>query len=117
MSKSGGGSRVAAIPLTRTHRILVVIVVSGAVIIAGIGFAGSYAAVRELAEKKGFGRFSLVFPIGIDAGICVLLALFPVKFSCSNSRLRGHCDQITSVTCCRTGRQAIYISRTARPRP
>ncbi|GGP80565.1 hypothetical protein GCM10010278_68830 [Streptomyces melanogenes] len=50
-------------------------VVAGAVIIAGIGFAGSYAAVRALAEKKGFGAFSLVFPIGIDAGICVLLAL------------------------------------------
>ncbi|POX46283.1 hypothetical protein C3489_32340, partial [Streptomyces sp. Ru71] len=43
--------------------------------IAGIGFAGSYAAVRELAIKKGFGNFSYVFPIGIDAGICVLLAL------------------------------------------
>ncbi|MFF4361055.1 DUF2637 domain-containing protein [Streptomyces sp. NPDC001604] len=42
---------------------------------AGIGFAGSYAAVRELAIKKGFGTFSYVFPIGIDAGICVLLAL------------------------------------------
>ncbi|MGW5736419.1 MULTISPECIES: DUF2637 domain-containing protein [Streptomyces] len=50
-------------------------VVAGAVVIAGIGFAGSYAAVRELAEKKGFGSFSAVFPIGIDAGICVLLAL------------------------------------------
>ncbi|WP_345015442.1 DUF2637 domain-containing protein [Streptomyces shaanxiensis] len=50
-------------------------VVFGAVIIAGIGFAGSYAAVRELAIKKGFGDFSYVFPIGIDAGICVLLAL------------------------------------------
>ncbi|MGW7276085.1 DUF2637 domain-containing protein [Streptomyces sp. NPDC054864] len=50
-------------------------VVAGAVVIAGIGFAGSYAAVRELAEKKGFGSFSVVFPIGIDAGICVLLAL------------------------------------------
>ncbi|MFD9975177.1 DUF2637 domain-containing protein [Streptomyces sp. NPDC059017] len=61
--------------LTRTHRILIGVVVAGAVIIAAIGFAGSYAAVRELAEKKGFGRFSLVFPIGIDAGICVLLAL------------------------------------------
>ncbi|MEU2428567.1 DUF2637 domain-containing protein [Streptomyces sp. NPDC007861] len=61
--------------LTRTHRILIGLVVAGAVIIAGIGFAGSYAAVRELAEKKGFGNFSLVFPIGIDAGICVLLAL------------------------------------------
>ncbi|WP_394365708.1 DUF2637 domain-containing protein [Streptomyces sasae] len=44
-------------------------------IIAGIGFAGSYAAVRALAVKKGFGDFSYVFPIGIDAGICVLLAL------------------------------------------
>ncbi|MEV6423158.1 DUF2637 domain-containing protein [Streptomyces sp. NPDC051662] len=66
---------MAAMQLTRTHRILIGIVVFGAVIIAAIGFAGSYAAVRELAEAKGFGQFSLVFPIGIDAGICVLLAL------------------------------------------
>ncbi|TQJ37791.1 uncharacterized protein DUF2637 [Streptomyces sp. SLBN-115] len=61
--------------LTRTHRVLIGVVVTGAVIIAGIGFAGSYAAVRELALEKGFGNFSYVFPIGIDAGICVLLAL------------------------------------------
>ncbi|MCP3822764.1 DUF2637 domain-containing protein [Streptomyces sp. A3M-1-3] len=60
---------------TRTHRILIRVVAAGAVVIAGIGFAGSYAAVRELAEQKGFGAFSVVFPIGIDAGICVLLAL------------------------------------------
>ncbi|MGW1493958.1 DUF2637 domain-containing protein [Streptomyces sp. NPDC002402] len=66
---------MAAMQLTRTHRILIGLVVTGAVVIAAIGFAGSYAAVRELAESKGFGRFSLVFPIGIDAGICVLLAL------------------------------------------
>ena len=66
---------MAAMQLTRTHRILIGVVVAGAVVIAGIGFAGSYAAVRELAEKKGFGSFSAVFPIGIDAGICVLLAL------------------------------------------
>ncbi|MEJ8662222.1 DUF2637 domain-containing protein [Streptomyces halotolerans] len=66
---------MAAMQLTRTHRILIGVVVAGAVIIAAIGFAGSYAAVRELAEQKGFGDFSLVFPIGIDAGICVLLAL------------------------------------------
>jgi hypothetical protein len=57
------------------HRVLIGVVVTGAVIIAGIGFAGSYAAVRELALQKGFGNFSYVFPIGIDAGICVLLAL------------------------------------------
>ncbi|WP_329212535.1 DUF2637 domain-containing protein [Streptomyces sp. NBC_01708] len=61
--------------LTRTHRVLIGVVVAGAVLIAAIGFAGSYAAVRELAEEKGFGEFSVVFPIGIDAGICVLLAL------------------------------------------
>ncbi len=65
----------APIQLTRTHRVLIGVVVFGAVIIAGIGFAGSYAAVRELALQKGFGNFSYVFPIGIDAGICVLLAL------------------------------------------
>ncbi|WP_200303981.1 DUF2637 domain-containing protein [Streptomyces adelaidensis] len=57
------------------HRVLIGVVVFGAVIIAGIGFAGSYAAVRELALQKGFGNFSYVFPIGIDAGICVLLAM------------------------------------------
>ncbi|MFF8195053.1 DUF2637 domain-containing protein [Streptomyces bobili] len=65
----------APIELTRTHRILIGVVVAGAVVIAAIGFAGSYAAVRELALQKGFGNFSYVFPIGIDAGICVLLAL------------------------------------------
>ncbi|MGW7463747.1 DUF2637 domain-containing protein [Streptomyces xantholiticus] len=61
--------------LTRARRALIAVVVIGAVVVAAIGFAGSYAAVRELAERKGFGSFSLVFPIGIDAGICVLLAL------------------------------------------
>ncbi|QCD57468.1 hypothetical protein CEB94_23425 [Streptomyces hawaiiensis] len=65
----------APMQLTRMHRILIGVVVAGAVVIAGIGFAGSYAAVRELALQKGFGNFSYVFPIGIDAGICVLLAL------------------------------------------
>ncbi|MCM3263513.1 DUF2637 domain-containing protein [Streptomyces thermoviolaceus] len=65
----------APLQLTRMHRVLIGVVVSGALIIAGIGFAGSYAAVRTLAVKKGFGTFSYVFPIGIDAGICVLLAV------------------------------------------
>ncbi|MQY15698.1 hypothetical protein SRB5_58860 [Streptomyces sp. RB5] len=66
---------MAGIQLNRTHRALIGIVVLGAVVIAAIGFAGSYAAVRELAEEKGFGKFALFFPIGIDAGILVLLAL------------------------------------------
>ncbi len=65
-----------AVPkLTRVHKVLIGVVTMGAVIIAGIGFAGSYASVRELAAKKGFGDFSYAFPIGIDAGIVVLLAL------------------------------------------
>ncbi|HEX5568478.1 MAG TPA: DUF2637 domain-containing protein [Streptomyces sp.] len=64
-----------AVRLTRTHRILIGVVVAGAVVIAAIGFAGSYAAVRDLAEQKGFGRFAPFFPIGVDAGIVVLLAL------------------------------------------
>ncbi|MGW3667455.1 DUF2637 domain-containing protein, partial [Streptomyces sp. NPDC005141] len=53
-----------AVRLGRTHKILIGVVVAGAVSIAGIGFAGSYAAVRELAIQKGFGNFSYVFPIG-----------------------------------------------------
>ncbi|MCX2968920.1 MULTISPECIES: DUF2637 domain-containing protein [Streptomyces] len=61
--------------LNRTHRVLVGVVVAGALVIAAIGFAGSYAAVRDLAERKGFGAFAPFFPIGIDAGIVVLLAL------------------------------------------
>ncbi|MGW6704761.1 DUF2637 domain-containing protein [Streptomyces sp. NPDC054956] len=61
--------------MTRAQQVLVGVVAVGAVAIAGIGFAGSYGAVRALAVKKGFGTFALFFPIGIDAGIVVLLAL------------------------------------------
>ncbi|WP_328846136.1 DUF2637 domain-containing protein [Streptomyces sp. NBC_00258] len=60
---------------TAIQRRLVITVASGAVVIAAIGFLGSYAAVRELALDKGFGDFAMIFPIGIDAGILVLLAL------------------------------------------
>ncbi|MBB1257428.1 DUF2637 domain-containing protein [Streptomyces sp. OF8] len=78
---------MARTELTRTHRVLVGVVVVGALVIAAIGFAGSYTAVRDLAEEKGFGAFAPYFPIGIDAGIVVLLSLFPVKFFCSASHL------------------------------
>ncbi|MHA6760625.1 DUF2637 domain-containing protein [Streptacidiphilus sp. PAMC 29251] len=61
--------------ITRAHRALIGVVAVGAFIIAGIGFTGSYAAVRTLALHKGFGDFSYVFPIGVDVGIAVLLAL------------------------------------------
>ncbi|MGC0211889.1 DUF2637 domain-containing protein [Streptomyces levis] len=73
------GENTAATPspphLNRAQRRLVTAVITGAVLIAGIGFAGSYTAVKELALDKGFGTFSYLFPIGIDAGICVTLAL------------------------------------------
>ncbi|MFB7476595.1 DUF2637 domain-containing protein [Kitasatospora sp. NPDC056184] len=61
--------------LTKAHRGLLGMVAAGACVISGIGFAGSYNAVKELAEEKGFGAFSYAFPIGVDAGIVVLLAL------------------------------------------
>ncbi|MDX3294636.1 DUF2637 domain-containing protein [Streptomyces scabiei] len=61
--------------LTRLQRRLIVGVGVGAAAIAAIGFIGSYAAVRRLAQTKGFGTFAHAFPIGIDAGILVLLAL------------------------------------------
>ncbi|MFB7763529.1 DUF2637 domain-containing protein [Streptomyces xiamenensis] len=66
---------MAQIKLTRAHRVLVGIILAGAVVIAAIGFAGSYTAVRDLAERKGFGSFAHVFPLGIDVGILVLLSL------------------------------------------
>ncbi|WP_037580681.1 DUF2637 domain-containing protein [Phaeacidiphilus oryzae] len=61
--------------MTRAHRVLIGAVSVGAVLIAGIGFAGSYSAVRDLALHKGFGVFSYVFPLGVDVGIAALLAL------------------------------------------
>ncbi|WP_244224085.1 DUF2637 domain-containing protein [Streptomyces tirandamycinicus] len=61
--------------LTRVHHLLIGVVIVGAVIISGIGFAGSYTAVRKLAQEEGFGDFAYWFPIGVDAGIVVLLAL------------------------------------------
>lgn len=60
---------------TRLQRLLIAVVVVGAMLVAGIAFVGSYAAVQDLAQVKGFGTFSTVFPIGIDAGILVTLSL------------------------------------------
>jgi len=61
--------------LTPVQRRLVIAVAAGAATIAVIGFIGSYAAVARLAEAKRFGTFAVIFPVGIDAGILVLLAL------------------------------------------
>jgi len=62
-------------PLTRTQKILTGIVVSAVLVIASLGFVGSYSAVTKLATHKGFGDFAHAFPIAVDAGILAFLAL------------------------------------------
>lgn len=61
--------------LTTVQRRIIAGVTLGAAVICVIGFIGSYAAVRRLALAKGFGEFATLFPVGLDAGILVLLAL------------------------------------------
>ncbi|MFB7517213.1 DUF2637 domain-containing protein [Streptomyces sp. NPDC056144] len=68
-------TRTGLVQITGARRKLALAVGTGALVIAGIGFAGSYGAVANLAVTKGFGGFAYVFPIGIDAGIAVLLSL------------------------------------------
>ncbi|MGO4630523.1 DUF2637 domain-containing protein [Streptomyces sp. 2RAF24] len=61
--------------LTPTQRKLITGVAFGAVLIAAIGFVGSYTAVSKRAHAQGLGWFADVFPLGVDLGIVVLLAL------------------------------------------
>ncbi len=60
---------------TRGRKAIFGVIGFGSIIIATVGFVGSYEAVRRLAEEKGFGWFAQVFPLGIDIGIAVLLSL------------------------------------------
>ncbi|MFJ9521333.1 DUF2637 domain-containing protein [Kitasatospora sp. NPDC101801] len=61
--------------LRQVHWWLIGFVAFGAVFIAAIGLGGSYLAVRDVAFRKGMGDFAPIFPIGVDAGILVLLTL------------------------------------------
>jgi hypothetical protein len=61
--------------LTPAQRKLVAVVAGGALLLALVGFLGSYTAVSKLARAEKLGAFSHVFPLGVDAGIVVLLAL------------------------------------------
>jgi hypothetical protein len=56
-------------------RLLTFLAVVGGTVLAAIGFTGSYSALARLGFTHGFGWFAHVFPIGVDAGIVVLLAL------------------------------------------
>ncbi|MGW1616153.1 DUF2637 domain-containing protein [Streptomyces sp. NPDC002285] len=60
---------------TRGRRVTFGIIGFGSLLIALTGFVGSYTAVRDLAEEKGFGWFAIIFPLGIDIGIITMLAL------------------------------------------
>ncbi|MGW2672528.1 DUF2637 domain-containing protein [Streptomyces sp. NPDC001272] len=59
----------------KAMRLLIIAAGLCAAVVASIGFVGSYTALRELAVHRGFGDFSYVFPIGIDAGIVAMYAL------------------------------------------
>ncbi|WP_250305366.1 DUF2637 domain-containing protein [Streptomyces sp. A 4/2] len=60
---------------TRGRKALFGAIGAGSLAIATAGFVGSYTAVRALAEEKGFGSFAPAFPLAVDLGIAVLLAL------------------------------------------
>ncbi|MFD8690771.1 DUF2637 domain-containing protein [Streptomyces sp. NPDC059651] len=57
---------------TRGRRVTFTVIGFGSLLIALTGFVGSYTAVRDLAEEKGFGWFVTIFPLGIDVGIIVM---------------------------------------------
>ncbi|MER5356435.1 DUF2637 domain-containing protein, partial [Kitasatospora sp. NPDC002551] len=65
----------ARVKWTRGRKALFGAIGAGSIAIATAGFVGSYTAVRALAEEKGFGSFAPAFPLAVDLGIAVLLAL------------------------------------------
>ncbi|WP_051708942.1 DUF2637 domain-containing protein [Streptomyces sp. NRRL S-350] len=65
----------ARVKWTRGRKALFGAIGAGSLAIATAGFVGSYTAVRALAEEKGFGSFAPAFPLAVDLGIAVLLAL------------------------------------------
>lgn len=46
-----------------------------AAVVAAIGFTGSYDALESLARDHGFGWYSWLFPVGIDAGIVAMYGM------------------------------------------
>ncbi|MFJ3141425.1 DUF2637 domain-containing protein [Streptomyces halstedii] len=58
-----------------TLRALTGLAIVGGTVLASIGFTGSYSGLVTLGQQHHFGWFAHVFPVGIDAGIVVLLAL------------------------------------------
>lgn len=84
----------------RTMKALAIVAGTGGAMLAAIGFTGSYNTLRHLAEAKGFGTFSYAFPIGIDCGILVLLAmdLYLTRKRASLPLLRWMAHGLTAAT-------------------
>ncbi|MFE3301302.1 DUF2637 domain-containing protein [Streptomyces sp. NPDC059201] len=59
----------------RAMRWVIRVSIVAAVVVAAIGFTGSYEALRTLAEQNHFGWFAKFFPIGVDAGIVGMYGL------------------------------------------
>ncbi|MFB7341198.1 DUF2637 domain-containing protein [Streptomyces hydrogenans] len=103
--QSMAGAKVASRPGSkawspRAMRWLIVASALCAAVVGGIGFAGSYDALRGLAESRGFGRYSYVFPVGIDAGIVAMygLDLILVWRRMPKPLLRGIAHLLTAAT-------------------
>ncbi|MET7746169.1 DUF2637 domain-containing protein [Streptomyces sp. NPDC005385] len=60
---------------TAARQGLNIFAIIGGLVLAGIGFTGSYRALVKLGQDRGFGDFAWVFPVGVDVGIVVLYAL------------------------------------------
>ncbi|MFI1535535.1 DUF2637 domain-containing protein [Streptomyces anandii] len=54
---------------------LEVVAIVGGLVLAAVGFTGSYRSLVQLGHAHGLGEFARVFPIGVDVGIVVLYAI------------------------------------------
>ncbi|MFE2601712.1 DUF2637 domain-containing protein [Streptomyces sp. NPDC059396] len=76
---SAAGPRAPRPPRDRSRSTMLavaLVAIVGGVIVAAIGFYGSYSALVDLGRAHGLSDgYARVFPLGVDAGICVFLAL------------------------------------------
>jgi len=94
-------AEAAGQPADRGGQALVVGAVGGGVLLSIIGLSGSYTTLRVLAEHAGLGVVSWAFPVGVDLGILVLLALdlaLLTRFGRSVPLLRFGAYLLTGVT-------------------
>ncbi|WP_329140958.1 DUF2637 domain-containing protein [Streptomyces sp. NBC_00670] len=71
----GTGRAVPGARATGTRRALEALAIVGGLVLAAIGFTGSYRSLVRLGQQHGLGEFARVFPVGVDVGIVVLYAI------------------------------------------